>query len=353
MKPAAPVTTTLMRAIIESLLMTELTSSQESETKRSGARTNATATVITGGAGFIGQHLARHLGEEKRPLQVIDNQATGRWDDRIEAEFIEKDLRHLSDEDLAEILPKDGILFHLAAAKYNTPGVSLSNLIETNATATARLFRQAALKRMRIIFASSLYANGSYGPHPMRESDPALPSTVYGATKLFGENVLTSLSSPHRATDEQLEFSHCSVRLMFVYGPKQYPGKGYKSVIRKNFERIRRGMPQVINGDGKQTLDYIYIDDVVDLLVKLSELATPPPLINLGSGQPTSVLSLTEEMAKVADVSPAFERAASDHTHGTSRVADTSLLKSYFPDFKPTSLTDGLGATWLSMIEGC
>lgn len=331
--------------------MTELTSSQESETKRSGARTNATATVITGGAGFIGQHLARHLGEEKRPLQVIDNQATGRWDDRIEAEFIEKDLRHLSDADLAEILPKDGILFHLAAAKYNTQGVSLSNLIETNATATARLFRQAALKRMRIIFASSLYANGSYGPHPMRESDPALPSTVYGATKLFGENVLTSLSSPHRATDEQLEFSHCSVRLMFVYGPKQYPGKGYKSVIRKNFERIRQGMPQVINGDGKQTLDYIYIDDVVNLLLRLSEDKSPPSLVNLGSGTSTSVLALTKAMARAADVTEQVEWAQPDHTHQTYRVANISLLKSHFPQFTPTTLDVGLRRTWQSLTE--
>lgn len=331
--------------------MTDLECSQVPKPAHSVSQVSRAATVITGGAGFIGQHLARHLTREGADLTVIDNQATGVWDDQISAEFVHRDLRFLSDEDLAQILPHNGTLFHLAAAKYNTPGVSHSELVETNATATARLFRQAALKGMRIIFASSLYANGSYGPYPMRERDPALPTTVYGATKLFGENVLTSLSSPRRVTDDRLDFSHCSVRLMFVYGPKQYPGKGYKSVIRRNFERIRLGMPQVINGDGNQTLDYIYIDDVVTLMTKLSETASPPDVVNLGSGTSTSVLALTKAMAQVADVAERVEWAPADHTHNTLRVADISLLKSRFPDFAPTTLDAGLAQTWQSLTE--
>ena len=331
--------------------MTNLDSPHESKTVRGDTKVEGAATVVTGGAGFIGQHLVRRIVKRGGKLDVIDSEATGVWDIGSGANLIGKDLRNLSDEDLASILPNNGTLFHLAAAKYNTPGVSLSDLVETNANATARLFRQAALKGMRIIFASSLYAHGSYGPHPMLESDSAMPTTVYGATKLFGENLLASLSSPRRATDDQLAFSHCSVRLMFVYGPKQYPGKGYKSVIRKNFERIMQGEPQVVNGDGKQELDYIYVDDVVDLLLKLSEDPSPPPLINLGTGVPTSILALTEEMARIAGTTKRIHWQPTDHTHQTSRVASISLLKSHFPNFVHTPLEVGLERTWQSITN--
>ena len=313
--------------------------------------TTQRSTVITGGAGFIGQHLTRHLAGKGLTVSVVDSQSTGAWDTSINALFVPADLRHLSEIDLDQLLPDNGTLFHLAAAKYKTPGVSLSDLVENNVAATARLFQCAARKRMRIVFASSLYAHGGFGPLPMSEHDRPAPTTVYGATKLFGENLLTSLSSPARPTDEVLPFVHSSVRLMFVYGPNQYPGKGYKSVIRTHFERIHNMESPIVIGDGEQVMDYIYVHDVVHLLARLAEMPYPPRLINIGSGEGTSILELTQKVQDVTGSPKHFVTFPADHTHGTSRVADISLLKRTFPDFRPTPLDEGLAATWQSFAQ--
>src|ERR1044071_2888380 len=99
---------------------------------------------------------------------------------------------------------------------------------------------------------------------PFSEKDPLRPATIYGISKLCGERLLD-----HQVQAGRME--GVVLRYFFVYGPRQFAGMGYKSVIMKNFERIIAGEPPVIFGDGKQTLDYVFVDDVVDATVRAME----------------------------------------------------------------------------------
>jgi UDP-glucose 4-epimerase len=137
-----------------------------------------------------------------------------------------------------------------------------------------------------------------------------------------------------------------SLRLFFVYGPRQFAGTGYKSVIVKNFERIRAGQPPVIFGDGSQRLDYVFVDDVVDAMLRCMLAPESGRLLNLGSGVGTSIRELTGAMLEVAGsrLKPVHEPP--DWTAGSSRVADISAVRAALAWTPRTPLPDGLRATW-------
>jgi UDP-glucose 4-epimerase len=218
-------------------------------------------------------------------------------------------------------------------------------VVDVNISATRRLFEAAARTRVRkVVFTSSLYAYGSVGPDAMRESDIPVPTTVYGVSKLAGEQLL------HVAAGAS-NLSWSVARLFFVYGPRQYAAGGYKSVIVSNFERLRQGGRPLVLGDGKQSLDYVYVDDAVDALVALADPEHDGLVCNIGSGRAVSVADLTEAMLDVAglDVEPIWGPA--DWTAGSRRVADVDLARDALGWSATTTLHDGLTRVWDSMAE--
>ena len=133
----------------------------------------------------------------------------------------------------------------------------------------------------------------------------------------------------------------------FVYGPRQFAGLGYKSVIAKNFERIARGEAPIVFGDGEQALDYTYVDDVVD--ATLAAAVTDrglPPVMNIGSGHALSINELTRAMLEVAGSDLVPESGPADWTHGTQRSCDPSLAEECLGFRATTDLTTGLGRTY-------
>ena len=108
----------------------------------------------------------------------------------------------------------------------------------------------------KAVFSSSLYTYSRTSGPAACEDDALHPSTVYGISKLAGERLFHTVG-----TERELRFN--ILRYYFIYGPKQYAGLGYKSVILKNFERILTNCRPVIYGDGLQALDYVYVDDAV------------------------------------------------------------------------------------------
>jgi UDP-glucose 4-epimerase len=296
--------------------------------------------TITGAAGFIGGHLARSLVEEHEVVGV-DNERSGDWNrvpDGVDRRHL--DLAQPDVDDWTDLLSGTEVLFHLAAEKYNSSRTSPQRVIDTNISATARLLQGAAHASVRqVVFTSSLYAYGSLGPEPMRESQVLTPTTYYGMSKAAGEHLLRVA---HR--DHGLQWS-CA-RLFFVYGTQQFAEGGYKSVIMTNFERMRSGQPPVINGSGEQRLDYVNVADVVEALILLAAPEHAGRTVNVGSGSAPTINDLTRVMQAVAGDSSEPVRAPADWTDGSIRCADAELARRDLGWTARTPLEVGLRQVW-------
>lgn len=294
--------------------------------------------VVTGAAGFIGGHLCRRLCDEGVETIIgVDSLRAGDWSRTPQnIQRVEKDIADIGTDEWTEHLSGADVLFHLAAEKYNSSKSTPDKLMDVNIVATEHLFRAAAKCQVRrTVFTSSLYAYGSLGPEVMSEGHVASPITLYGASKLMGEGML-------RALDKEIGLSWNVARLFFIYGPKQHAEGGYKSVILTNFERLLNDKEPVVFGDGNQALDYVYIDDCVEALIKLASSANDRSIVNIASGTAVSVNELTEEMIAVSGkhLNPSFGPA--DWTNGSSRSGNPDLAKQIFGWSSQTPLYDGL-----------
>jgi UDP-glucose 4-epimerase len=299
-----------------------------------------TKILVTGGAGFVGRHLIGEMVNQDYSIKVIDSGETGRINDVPEAcEILVQDISKLSLDDWLFELSGVETVFHLAARKYNTPGVTADSLVEANALATLRLAEASSIIGVkRFVYASSLYAYGHLGPEAMDEERIPTPTTVYGNSKLFGEYAL-------RTKDFAQKLNWVTARFFFVYGTGQFTEGGYKSVINSNFERIAKGENPVIRGDGKQALDYINVADVIDALMLMSK-SDQQGVFNVGSGSGVSINDLTSLMLETArsDLKPIY--AESDWTSGTSRVSNTSKIKENLGWYPKVPLKQGLEQVW-------
>jgi UDP-glucose 4-epimerase len=290
--------------------------------------------LVTGGAGFIGSHLCRYLLAAGARVTAIDSMKYARERDFPIRRFT------LGSDDIAA-LPLDGIdgLFHLAAEKHNQSLATPEALLRANIDGTYQLFAAAARAGVRrIVFSSSLYAYGRLAGPPMSEDEVPAPHTLYGISKLAGEHLV--------AHARRLGVPGSVLRYFFVYGPEQYPGMGYKSVIVANFERLLAGQPATIHGDGSQALDYIYIDDVVAATVGAMEREVDGPL-NIGSGVATTIGALTARMVALAGGTAVHD--APDWTAGSARVGRVERAQAAL-DWRPAvGLDEGLARTlaWL------
>jgi UDP-glucose 4-epimerase len=173
----------------------------------------------------------------------------------------------------------------------------------------------------------------------MNEGNLPQPSTLYGSSKLMGENIL-------RFSEKQYGLSWNVARLFFIYGPGQFAGSGYKSVIVKNFERIRDNMPVIINGDGNQSLDYLYVRDAVEGIKKLANCKIQNNIFNVSSGSLISINDLLLLMKKVSGKSVESIYESADWTSGSKRFGDNSLIREKLGWAPTVSMFDGLKKTW-------
>ncbi len=300
--------------------------------------------LVTGGAGFIGSHLSRRLLDDgARSVIAMDNLRTGSWNNTPTDQRLRRvtaDLSLAKTEELSALLDGVDYVFHLAAEKHNQALDIPERILEVNVGATFRLFAAASAAQVKkVVFTSSLYAAGRLHLPAMREDDLPDPRTVYGISKLTGEHLLR-----HFASAAELHFA--ALRLFFVFGPRQFAGSGYKSVIVKNFERILRGEAPVIKGDGEQSLDYVYVDDVVEALILSLCPEADGGLFNIASGQAVTVSHLTDEMLTVAGSSLHPAHAAPDWTAGTHRVGDNTRAREVLGWSPTVPLREGLHAVY-------
>ena len=301
---------------------------------------------MTGAAGFIGSHLVGRLLNDGHTVVGIDDGRTGDWS-RLDSRcsIINQDLTRFSADEFEKMLEGVDTLFHLAAEKYNSSKVTPQKVIAVNVDATQKLFDSAGRVGVRrVVFTSSLYAYGSLGPEDMSELDLPAPITVYGASKVMGEHLLRCVHRDHG-------LSWAVARPFFVYGPRQFAQGGYKSVIVKNFERMVAGELPIVNGDGKQSLDYVYIDDVVEGLIRLSKPDADGVTVNLGSGMGIAVNDLTTLMLDIADLDIDVQLGPADWTAGTRRVGNIFYARDRLGWKAEVKLESGLARVWNWMQE--
>jgi UDP-glucose 4-epimerase len=300
--------------------------------------------AVTGGCGFIGSHLIETLRRGGVRVLAIDSLEYGRRenldlsDPDIRIEKLE--LRSGTYGRLQELLQGVDFVFHLAAEKHNQSVNSPCRVLDANVLGTYELLKAAADVGVRkVVFTSSLYAYGRMGKPPMSEDETPVPHTVYGISKLSGEHLC-------RHIHMQAGMPIVCLRLFFVYGPRQYAGLGYKSVIVRNFDRMLAGERPVINGDGNQELDYIYVDDVVSALMLAMMSEDAFEVLNVGNGSAVSINHLTKLMMEIAGARTECDYGPADFTAGSSRVANTAKFERCFGPQTRVSLFDGLQRTF-------
>jgi UDP-glucose 4-epimerase len=259
--------------------------------------------LVTGGAGFIGSTLVDRLLAEGHTVDVVDNLSTGSLANLAEARrtrnghltFHQLDIRS---PDLAALINKcrPEVVFHLAAQA--DVRVSVADPVfdaDVNVIGSLRVIEGARLSGARkVVFASSggtIYGNPNPADLPVKESYPQRPLSPYGVSKKVVADYLTAYRELHN-----LEFT--ALALANVYGPRQDP-HGEAGVVAIFAGRLLAGQPCTIYGDGSQTRDFVFVDDVVDAFARAADRGGGL-VLNIGTGTETSVNDLYRAMVAYA-----------------------------------------------------
>ena len=269
---------------------------------------------VTGGAGFIGSTLVDRLLADGHEVVVLDDFSTGLREnlanvqDRIT--LVEGDLR--DPEIAARALKGCELVYHMAALAAVARSVEHpEEVTDVNVAGTVNVCKRAhEAGCRRVVFASSSSVYGDTPELPKHEEMLLSPRSPYAASKAAGESYLAAFQATYGLETVALRYFN-------VYGPRQSPRSQYAAVIPLFFEALRTGRPATIHGDGRQTRDFTYVEDVVDALVRAADApdATQGPMNIGGGGNRVSILDLVDAIAKSLGVEPRVE-------HGPARVGD-------------------------------
>ena len=266
-----------------------------------------TRCLVTGGAGFIGSHVADGLLKSRYAVRIFDNLSTGKKSNldhmQGDLEFVKGDLRR--EADLRKALKGIDYVFHLAANRAVLR--SVDNPLETNevnVTGTLKLLiaaRDAKVKR--VIFSSSSSVYGNTSKFPSEEDDLPDPQSPYAASKIMGEYYCKQFTSLYG-------LSTVSLRYFNVFGPRQNPESRYSAVIPIFIECLLKRKSPEIHWDGKQSRDFSYVDNVVhgNLCAMLSP-GVSGQVFNIACHEEFSVLDIFNDLKKILnihDVKPKF-----------------------------------------------
>jgi UDP-glucose 4-epimerase len=253
--------------------------------------------LVTGGAGFIGSHLCDALVARGDEVFVLDNLSLGRREnlaplgDRVT--IIHDDVANVAKH--ADQLAGVTHIVHLAALISGYDSLHQPDAyVRENVTALLRVLEFAkSLQRPRLVFASSSTVYGNTDGVTCVETNLPAPVTLYALTKLAGEHLLEMYRGLYG-------YEYCALRLFNVYGPRQNPHHPYANVTCK-FSFAAAGDGRVkLYGDGKQTRDFVSVDDVVRAVVRVLE-PTPSRLYNVGTGTDASIATLLSTVEAVAE----------------------------------------------------
>lgn len=294
--------------------------------------------LITGGSGFVGRNLINYYeANTDYIIHYCDNELFSVPFEPIKSSTVKinSDFSNISANDLQVY----DVLIHLAAVKKHNVNDSFEELINVNIVETNNLFRKACKAGVnKIIFSSSLYANGEMNKYNVKESDPSVPSSLYGSSKLFGENVMRELSL------EYSDISFIPIRLYFIYGPHQYYGKGYPSVFLNTLKKISEGNFAVVKNDGQQELDYLFVDDLCRLIhsIEIHSFENNFEILNACSGTSYKIIDIVKHILKTKNKTDKFIFEGADFTAGTFRSGDNNKANKILGWTPTISIEEGI-----------
>jgi UDP-glucose 4-epimerase len=313
-------------------------------------------TLITGGAGLVGSHIADQLvragaGE----VVVLDNFVRGRRANLAWAlangpvRIVEGDIRDR--ELLRELLEGVDVVFHQAAIRITQCAEDPRLALEVLADGTFNVLEAAAAAGVgKVVAASSASVYGLAGTFPTAEAHhPYNNRTMYGAAKAFNEGVL-------RAFHEMYGLPYVALRYFNIYGPRMDIHGVYTEVLIRWMERIAAGQPPLILGDGSQTMDFVYIEDVARANLAAADSDADDEVFNVASGVETSLNDLAKTLLRVmgTDLEPEYgpERSVNPVAR---RLADTGAASRRLGFEATVGLDEGLArlvAWWQAERDG-
>ena len=294
--------------------------------------------LVTGGAGFIGSHIAEYLVQRGDDITVLDNLNTGRKEnlakinDKIN--FVNGDIR---DYKLLEKLVSDtaGVFHEAALASVQDSFNMKDEYVDVNVNGTENIFKLAKECGFKVVYASSSSVYGNPKKIPINEDDDRKPINPYAETKLEDEYLAKKYS--------EMGVSVIGLRYFNVFGRRQ--SKEYAGVLKLFLEKIKQEKSLKINGDGLQTRDFVHIDDVVRANILAMESNIKHEFFNVGTGNSTSILDLANVIINASGLS--LEPIHDPELPGDVRAtqADTTLIRKLL-NWEPKIKLDN----WLTKI---
>ena len=298
--------------------------------------------AVTGGAGFIGSHLTKNLVERGNEVIVIDNLNTGKKQniEKIskKIDFFEVDIRDFSAiEDILKNI--DGIFHEAALASVQDSFRIPDEFFDVNVNGTENIFKIAKKLGIKVVYASSSSVYGNPISIPIKENDDKNPFNPYAKTKLEDDKLAEKYAKNGLKV--------IGLRYFNVFGPRQ--SKEYAGVIKLFLERIQQGLPPLINGDGLQVRDFVYVDDVVNANMLAMESNVNGEFFNIGTNSVVSVLDLATMIIKFSGlkIKPIHRSALPGDVRATQ--ADITKAKMMLKWKPTTSIENWLKSTVLDI----
>lgn len=300
-----------------------------------------TKVVVTGGAGFIGSHIVEHWLERGADVHIIDNLRTGFLSN---VKLFPDAVFHqgsITDRDLVFKVLRDTEYVHHLAAFVSVPesiekpdecyDININGLLNV-------LDASKEFGVKKIVFSSSAAVYGDNPESPKRISTGTDPKSPYGSTKLEGENHLKSFHDIHN-------LGAVSLRYFNVYGERQNPNSQYAAAIPIFIINALQNKPIIIYGDGTQTRDFIYVQDVVNANINAALKNDVNGVFNVAAGVATSIKELAEiiiDITKSKSKIEYQEERSGDIKHSVAAIDETKIHLGFQPQF---NLIKGLEKT--------
>jgi len=248
-------------------------------------------SVITGGAGFVGSNLVDRLVSIGHKVIVLDNFVSGKKSNlsHHSKKFVKIIKIDISDKSLDKYFKKADYIFHLAALAQIIPSFKDPNkYFKNNVIGTLNVLKAAKkVKIKKLIYAASSSCYGTPKKFPTSEKDKIDLKHPYAATKFIGEQLVMRYATMFR-------MPNISFRFFNVYGPRLNISGQYSAVIGNFLSQTKSRKPLTVVGDGKQTRDFIHVDDLVNAFIQVIKSKSVNKIYNLGSGKRTSINTIAK-----------------------------------------------------------
>jgi UDP-glucose 4-epimerase len=300
--------------------------------------------LVTGGAGTIGSTIVDQLvAAGAAEIRVLDNFVRGRKENLAEAltsgrvEIIEGDIRDV--DTVRDATTGADVVFHQAAIRITQCAEEPRLALEVLADGTFNVLEAAVAAEVRKVVAASsasVYGLATEFPTTEREA-PWTNDTFYGAAKVFNEGMLRSFHAMYG-------LDYVALRYFNVYGPRMDIHGFYTEVLIRWMERIEDGQPPLIFGDGRQTMDFVFTDDIARANLLAAEADVTDAVFNIGTHTETSLLGLAEALLEVMGSGLSVEHGPERAVNGvTRRLASIEAAERQLGWTPEVDLAQGLG----------